>query len=345
TALFNIIKNHTVKPYDYLYTAYQTTDNKGGNQVWDMYSDVPGGAPPYVYYFNSSDECGSYNSEGDCYNREHSVPASWFKDASPMYTDIFLVVPTDGYVNNRRSNYPYAKVGNATWTSMNGSKVGSCNIIGYSSTVFEPIDAYKGDFSRAYFYLATRYEDRIAGWVSNSLAGAVLSGTSYPAFKSWYLNMLMSWHLADPVSAKEIARNNAIYAIQGNRNPYIDHPEYVAAVWNPTTPAEPTAYPTVFSANTITLRWTDATGTIVPEGYLIRMSTTSFVAITDPVDGAPVDNDFSNKNVSQGIGNVTFGGLTPNTMYYFKIYSYTGSGTIIDYKTGDGVPQGSIEAK
>ncbi len=231
TALFNIIDNHDVQSYSYIWISFESTDPKPNGKVWDMYSDVPGGTPPYEYNFGD-DQCGNYSGEGDCYNREHSFPKSWFNDASPMYSDLFQIVPTDGYVNGQRSNWPYGEVNSASWTSQNGSKVGSNSTSGYSGTVFEPIDEYKGDFARIYFYMATRYEEQIASWENNSSnSDAALDGTSYPCYEEWYLNLLLDWHQNDPVSQKEIDRNNEIYDIQDNRNPYVDHPEYVNQVW------------------------------------------------------------------------------------------------------------------
>ncbi len=233
-ALYNIIKNHSVESYADLWTDFQSTDKKTNGKVWDMYSDVPGGTPAYEYTF-VTDQCGNYGGEGDCYNREHSWPKSWFNDATPMYSDLFHLVPTDGYVNGKRSNYPFGEVGTASWTSSNGSKVGSCNFPGFSGTVFEPIDSYKGDFARNYFYMATRYQNVIANWENyDSNGDVIMNGTSYPAFETWTINLLLAWHAADPVSPKETARNNAVYAIQNNRNPYIDHPEYAVFVWDPT---------------------------------------------------------------------------------------------------------------
>lgn len=231
TALFNIIDDHNVQSYGSIWIHFESTDAKPNGKVWDMYSDVPGGTPPYEYNFGD-DQCGNYSGEGDCYNREHSFPKSWFNDASPMYSDLFHIVPTDGYVNSKRSNYPYGEVNNASWTSENGCKLGSNSTSGYSGTVFEPIDEYKGDFARIYFYMATRYEDQIANWENNSSnADAVLNGTSYPCYEEWFLDLLLDWNSNDPVSQKEIDRNNAIYDIQNNRNPYVDHPEYVNQVW------------------------------------------------------------------------------------------------------------------
>jgi endonuclease I len=190
-----------------------------------MYSDIPGGTPPYVYNFNSGDECGNYSGEGDCYNREHSWPKSWFGgEVMPMYSDMFHLYPTDGYVNGKRDNDPYGEVGTASWTSQNGSKSGTCSWTGYSGVVFEPIDAYKGDFARTYFYMSVRYYTEDAGWPGSPM-------TTGSQLKPWALSMMMQWDAEDPVSQKEIDRNNAVYLIQDNRNPFIDHPEYAESIW------------------------------------------------------------------------------------------------------------------
>jgi len=234
TALYNIIKGHTDKGYDGLYACYTTTDNLPSGKIWDMYSIKANDSANYWYTnsANNSNQCGNYNSEGDCYNREHSFCDSWLGQASPQRSDLFHIYPTDGYVNNRRSSYPHGKVGNATWTSSNGSKLGSSDpTTGYSGIVFEPIDQFKGDFARSYFYMATRYENLIAGWSNNGSASELLAGNSFPAFKPWFLNLMIQWSTQDTVSQKEINRNNAVYAYQHNRNPYIDHPEYIAAIW------------------------------------------------------------------------------------------------------------------
>jgi len=221
-ALHQIIDNHSPLTYDALWTAFQSTDAKPGNKVWDMYSDVPGGTPPYVYTL-SADQCGGYNSEGDCYNREHSFPQSWFNGGNPMRTDLFHIYPTDGWVNNKRGNLPFGNVGSPDWTSLNGSMVGLCVDPGYNGTVFEPIDAYKGDFARSYFYMMTRYLGEMGGWSSPMLANGDLA--------LWAIPVMIAWSDMDPVSPKETARNNAVFARQDNRNPYIDRPEWVHAIW------------------------------------------------------------------------------------------------------------------
>lgn len=226
SALHDIIDNHNSIDYGDIYDILDQTDSKPNGKVWDMYSDVPGGTPPYEYTF-FEDECGNYSGEGSCYNKEHSWPKSWFGGkVYPMYSDLFHIVPTDGYVNGMRSNYPYGEVGSIQWESLNGSKKGSNTFPGYSGTVFEPIDEYKGDLARGYFYMSTRYYNEDSGWPgSAAVDGAEL--------KPWTINLLLEWHYNDPVSQKEIDRCNAIYNIQNNRNPFIDHPLYVSYIWDP----------------------------------------------------------------------------------------------------------------
>lgn len=221
--LYNIIKDHKVESYDALKTHFQSTDKKPNGKVWDMYSDIPDGTPLYEYTF-VVDFGGSAGDEGVCYNREHSLPKSWFNDASPMNTDLFHLYPTDTYVNGKRGNYAFGEVSSPTWTSKNDSKLGRNAYPGYSGTVFEPIDAYKGDFARTYFYMATRYINENLGQNTNSMF-------TKSNLDPWALNMLVKWHKNDPVSQKEIDRNNAVYNIQGNRNPFIDYPELVGIIF------------------------------------------------------------------------------------------------------------------
>lgn len=219
-ALFNIVKNHTSLSYSALWNAYRTTDQMPSGKVWDIYSDVPNGTAAYYFDFGS-DQCGSYTHEGSCYNREHTIPQSWFGDASPMKTDLFHVYPTDGWVNSKRGNLQYGMVPSPTWTSTNGSKLGSCGYPGCSGNAFEPIDAYKGDLARSYFYMTVCYMDKDLGQTSESM----FNGSQ---LLTWAKNMMVEWHNSDPVSEKEINRNQAIYSsLQRNRNPFIDCPELV----------------------------------------------------------------------------------------------------------------------
>jgi endonuclease I len=244
TSLKNIITNgHTPQSYDALWNQYKVTDIKprevgsgSAYVIWDIYSDKPGATDPYNYT-PGTNQCGNYSGEGVCYNREHSFPKSWFNDEMPAYSDYNHILPTDGYVNGKRSNWPYGEVASASWTSLNGSKLGSSSTAGVAGTVFEPINEYKGDVARAYLYMVTRYQDRVPTWANYATEGAkTMQANTYPSVNVNYLRLMIKWHTQDPVSSKEIDRNNGTYSFQGNRNPFIDHPEFVDAVWSNNCP-------------------------------------------------------------------------------------------------------------
>lgn len=230
TAMFNIInsgKNDI--SYDGLLEAYHTTDKRADGYLRDWYSNTTN------YVIGGDKENASYKKEGDGYNREHTVPQSWFDKKAPMVSDLVHVVPTDGYVNNRRSNYPFGEVNNITYQSNGGyCKLGSCKTAGYSGTVFEPNDEIKGDIARIYFYMATCYKDKIGNWSGGIFTSDGLIG--------WTYDMLIRWSQADPVDEVEIARNNAVQTTavtkkngqkvkQGNRNPFVDYPGLEDYIW------------------------------------------------------------------------------------------------------------------
>lgn len=221
--LHQIIDGHTILESSELWYYFESTDIKPDGTVWDMYSDVPDGNPAYVFNF-IVDQCGNYGQEGDCFNREHSFPQSWYGSAPPMSTDLFHVYPTDGFVNGIRGNSSFGQVGSANYITTNGSKRGVCNWPGCTGVVFEPIDEYKGDFARSFFYMLTRYYPQVSSWETDMVMG--------DNFAEWAIDMLLQWANVDPVSQKEINRNNVIFDIQGNRNPYIDRPEFASYVWD-----------------------------------------------------------------------------------------------------------------
>jgi hypothetical protein len=227
-ALHEIIKGHTSISYSSTALAFHNTDKRPDGNVWDVYSDVPGGTPPYEFVFGP---LGSGGSEGIAYNREHSFPQSWFGGSVlPMYSDLWIIYPTDSKVNSERGNFPYGKVGTATWTSLNGTKLGNCVSPGYSGTCFEPIDGYKGDLSRSQFYVATRYFNEDASWPGGG-------STNKSQLLPWAADQYLAWNIGDPVSWKERVRNGAIYEYQHNRNPFVDHPEYASWIYDSTSVA------------------------------------------------------------------------------------------------------------
>ncbi|MCD9574540.1 endonuclease [Flavobacterium soyae] len=302
TQLYNIIKGHTDNGYAGLYTTYQTSDvdnfYENDGTVLDMYSENPSGTDPYNYSTGSTQRCGSYSVEGDCYNREHIIPQSVFNEQSPMVSDAHFITPTDGKVNGVRSNYPHGTVSSATYTSQNGGKLGSSSVSGYSGTVFEPINAFKGDIARMYFYFATRYENTVAGY-----SYAMFDGSSNKVFTTAFLNLLLAWHAQDPVSSREIARNNAIYARQNNRNPYIDHPEYVNQIWGGTpsgdtqAPTTPTSLAsTSKTATSISLSWNASTDNVAVTGYDVYANSvlkTTVSGVTATITGLTASTAYS----------------------------------------------------
>lgn len=222
TAMYNVVNAHTELSYGDLWSCFYESDVRTDGYVWDMYSDASN--------FVLGDDQASGQSityEGQVYNREHTMPKSWFGGATPMYTDLVHIVPTDGYVNAKRSNYPFGETDSPTYSSANAfSLLGPSSIDGYSGTVFEPNDEYKGDFARIYFYMVTCYEGVVDGWSSD-----MLDGTAYPAFTDWALQMLLRWSEQDPVNQKELDRNEVVYVKQGNRNPYVDYAGLEQYIW------------------------------------------------------------------------------------------------------------------
>ncbi|KFF17003.1 endonuclease [Chryseobacterium sp. JM1] len=311
-----ITDGHQAKTYNGLWTAYQTTDRdyfyENDGSVLDIYSENPTGADPYNYTIGTN-QCGQYSVEGNCYNREHIVPQSLFDEASPMVADVNFIRATDGKVNGMRSNYPFGKVGlNPSFTSQNGSKLGSSVSPGYSGIVFEPIDAFKGDVARMIFYFVTRYQSQLGGFTSANGTGGMLGTTAFPGLQSWELEQLRAWHAADPVSPAEISRNNATYEYQRNKNPFIDHPEFVELIWGSQVPdtEAPTAATNLVTLNptssTVSLSWTAATDNIGVVGYDVYANNVLKTTVTGTT--------------------ATVQGLTPSTTYTFYVVAKDAAG-------------------
>lgn len=234
--LHDIISPKTVC-YNYSDVAalYKTTDvdryYENDGSVLDIYSENPLGADAYVYDFTQN--IGSTSAEGQGWNKEHGVPQSTFYGIYPMYSDLHYLIPADAYINQRRSNYPYARNSGSALIYSNGSKLGKSTTPGYSNTVYEPIDEFKGDVARYLLYFVVRYEGYLNHF-NYLLSTSPLDGSEEKAYEDWYIAMLKDWNALDPVSQKEIDRNNAVYNIEKTRNPFVDHPEWVDAIWSET---------------------------------------------------------------------------------------------------------------
>ena len=232
-ALYSIIKDHTIIGYTSLpqncyAAATSPSDFNNGNDklLEDIYSSYP---------YTSSQGGASASNCGLGWNKEHTVPKSWFGSESPMYSDAFHIYPTDINMNSLRSNYPYGETDATLGCEQYGyGALGTSNRSGYSGTVFEPRETatvnYKGDLARTYFYMLTCYMETN---FTQATGGAVMfTYTNNTAdFTPYGLDLMMEWHREDPVSEKERIRNDAIYAHQKNRNPFIDYPCLAEYIW------------------------------------------------------------------------------------------------------------------
>lgn len=237
TELHNLLKNHTRLPYgsrDYnqiacTWTVFKKSDVRPNGKVWDMYSNNS---------YNFSNGAGATKGM----NIEHSVPKSWWGDAydetaTPLTRfkydgsyDLHHLTPSDADANMAKSNYPLGVVDSPSFD--NGvTKVGTGQANGRAPNLFEPADEYKGDFARMYLYFVTCYQDY--SWKSSALS--MFAQNSYPTLNTYGQSLLLKWHRQDPVSQKEIDRNNAVYSFQGNRNPFIDYPNMVEYIWGDST--------------------------------------------------------------------------------------------------------------
>lgn len=215
TAVHELLKKHTVVTYSSLWYHFPSTDSYPDNpsRVWDMYSNTA------RYYRGSGSVSGM--------NREHSFPKSWWGGTQvDAYTDLNHLYPSDADANLAKNNYPLGEVSSA-WFNNGVTKVGSpmAGQGGGCSNVFEPDDQYKGDFARTYFYMATCYQDYT--WKYTYM----VNNNSWLTLNQWSINLLLKWSREDPVSDKEVARNEAVYKIQNNRNPYIDNPLLAEYIW------------------------------------------------------------------------------------------------------------------
>ena len=197
----------------YTWEGFYQTDRNSDGSVVDMYSDN-------VRYFNG------YSGVADMHI-EHSLPKSWWGGYEwDAYKDLFHLYPSDGSTNMSKSNNPLGIV-TGTPTKDNGvSKIGPASYPGYSGNVFEPADEFKGDFARSYFYVSTIYEDLASYWDS-----PMMNKNTYPVWTPWAIQLLREWHAQDPVSIKEVLRQEKVYSVQGNRNPFIDYPDLVNYIW------------------------------------------------------------------------------------------------------------------
>lgn len=236
-----LIRNHTAISY-----------GTGANSTWG------------VFYYSDQDEEGycmdmycdtwyKFSSPGTAVtgcNIEHSFAKSWWGGAeNDAYKDCYHLNPSNATANSARSNYPLGVPVKDFKTGDTGSlKVGKIHhdSLNVDFWVFEPKDEYKGDFARAYFYMATCYGhwmdktrtepvlSAYNGWrLDNSDVGSkfAMQNDNYLEFQPWEQEVLITWHRQDPVSIKEIRRMDAVSNFQHNRNPFIDYPYLAEYIW------------------------------------------------------------------------------------------------------------------
>ena len=291
---------------------YYDYDSSNTSYLLDIYSNNPTGTT--AYHYTKENLISSAGAEGLGYNREHMMPQSSFNSNYPMYSDLFFVIPTDARINQLRSNYPYGMAGSINYYAFtNGSKIsknGTPNS-GYTGRIYEPHPEFKGDIARSLLYYVVRYEGKLNSFnfyngSSPANDTSPLDGTEEKAYEDWFLALLLQWHNNDPVSQKEIDRNNIVYGIQKNRNPFIDHPEWVNAIWSQNPAVIISTTPENLSASQISsyfvhLNWTPSTDAEVL-GYKIYQNGVSIGYSKTP--GFTADH------------------LSPSTLYQFTVKAY-----------------------
>lgn len=247
-ALFKIQQDHAFKSigYNRLGEIYRDgfKDNyyeKDGNTLIDVYSENPNGEDTYNYYGLRGSNA---RKEGQGANKEHMIPQSWFRGdpgQSEIKADAQFVFPTDIFVNAMRSNYPHGKVekeeafenryaNGAPAVSKNGSKTGWTKD---SYKAFEPINEFKGDIARAYFYFRVTYGLGI-GLNGNSVFQDSIKTNILGIYKGFF-DTYLQWDKVDPVDSFDVSRNNSVFKYNKIRNPFTDYPELIDSLLGKTT--------------------------------------------------------------------------------------------------------------
>lgn len=340
TDLHNLIYPHTQISYD----QYDET-----NVANFASRDTSGGQKTVTCVYSGQNYVYTPPFAWGTFSREHTWCYSWMptwgSTSGKEYSDQHHLFPTNqNNANGVRSNHPLGSVTTVV-SSYLLSKYGKNSS---NQNVFEPRDSHKGDAARALMYMAVCYNGVNGNdWTFNQLNSVTLPGLS-EAPQS--VDLLIQWHNQDPPDDWERARNEYIYSIQGNRNPFVDHPEYVNLIdFNTLTKKstavladEPTNYPNGYNTPTITsssitVTWSDPSGTVLPTGYMLYANTSGTFA--DPVDGTVYADD---TNLSDGSAKVNipygaelndFTGLSSATNYTFRLVPYNGSGGARKYKT------------
>ena len=282
--LHEIIDDHQRHPY----TSTSSTDT--WDIIWEADED-PDNSDNIIDIYKNTSYPKPYDGS---WNREHTWPSSYGfpKEGQYPYTDCHHLMPSDSLYNSARGNKPFdyclsgcdeypvpGYPGSSNWTEGSGN-----------TGTWEIWDNRKGDIARAMFYMDVRYEGGTHGITGDTEPDLILTDNrtlivsdSHNVQSVAYmgiLSTLLEWHSNDPVDDKERNRNDVVYSYQGNRNPFIDHPEWVCDIWGgaactgatPTFTPTPTDFPTMIPTFTPT-----STGTII-----IPSSTPTFLSTFTP---------------------------------------------------------------
>ncbi|MDR3666203.1 MAG: endonuclease [Ignavibacteriaceae bacterium] len=324
---------------DILIPNYESTPTGVGTQrsvscAYSGYTVVY--TPPLVKPF--------FDFNGLDFSREHTYCQSWWDVASttnPYYSDYHhLFLTQQSKVNGMRGNYPLGDCATVT-TAFLECKFGK-NALG--QTVFEPRPGDKGDAARGMMYMVVMYDHNGAygNWSFKWLNETKIPSTPQD------IQTLLNWSKQDPPDKWEVERNNYISTLQQNRNPFVDHPEYLKyinlydmSMLNPVFSPEPTYQVSNFSAAangySITVNWTNPTNGQLPSGYLLQAYNVDNYFIPCDGDVYPDSTDLSTGKALINIPysaaqSYTFNNLPLGSHYYFTIYSYNGTDTLINYK-------------
>ena len=221
--LYSDISQHNMLSYNQVRGDKAKVDVRADGKIWDIYS---------AYNFYLSDYCSGIDIvEGECYNREHVLPKSWWggSTSEAMYTDLHHIYSVDAMANDKRSAWIYDEVKTTSWSNNLGSKLGTSTNWS-SETAFEPVDEYKGDIARIYFYMLTCYMNKDFTQGGKGYRYFTYSN-GVSNFKTTALALMLKWHRQDPVSDKEITRNSKVANLQGNDNPFVIQPALVEYIW------------------------------------------------------------------------------------------------------------------
>ncbi|GJM22797.1 MAG: hypothetical protein DHS20C15_27120 [Planctomycetota bacterium] len=334
--LHEVIDDHARFPY-----------TSGGTDTWDILEladEDPNNSSNILDVYRNA----SYAKQGggnSNYDREHTWPSSYgFPDdnsSNMPFTDAHQLRLCNSSYNSSRGNKPFKTssiAGSERVTEMNNGKGGGVGVYpGQSnwtsgsgpSGIWETWIGRRGDVARSLFYLDVRYEGGLHGLTGVSepdliltdnvaLISASNTGSNEPVAYMGLVSVLYQWHLQDPVDADEQARNDVIFGFQGNRNPFVDHPEWADCLFGPSCsidmipPAAPTGLVATGQAGAVDLDWDDNSEPDI-FGYRVQRSTSMGGPYTD-ISGLVAVSDYLDSAV------------IPGTTYYYVISASDTSG-------------------